>query len=547
MTSEPMVNTRKDAAAPQARKDRKRATDRLAQREHRRRQKMYVEDLENQLRVLKHESTTNPNSTLLEENERLRNEAKLKALLSAVENIVQGFQKLSLMNDGSAQSIETPVSLSKENESDESRAAGVCSTPRAQDNMSLDICLDNSSGRRTAVEEVRQDMCDVEPQLISTFEADTDLDLNLYSPIYQAPANPSELAENSNISASAVWGWWGINAPNQEQSASTGYESSSVPTWLNTFFALGSLSPSSQLHDLSNPSEHEDFIRQDQQNNAHFPQSQGLQAISPSADMTISNIAEMDTPDMPLVSTSRCLDTSMTSQPQEPTTKSHSSGKSSISFDINRSRFELQRHRTLSHVLMPPMPEDMYVHEIIERARSNTLSRRMLLDAPTLADFLIDNPTNVLSADLKRYLEPVRRLRRMDEYLGTYWVSYLLLRWQVNQSAESFERIPTWFRPTDLQMHVAHPIAIDFIAWPLLRDQIVKLSQTSPEKVHDVMTTVGVYLELDLGASIGNNPTNEEVLHSVVCDLKNWKLKEGFFEIYPQWRGMCELPSDIET
>lgn len=59
---------------PQARKARKRATDRLAQREHRRRQKLYVEELESQLKGLKHKSTANQVSILMEENGRLRNE-----------------------------------------------------------------------------------------------------------------------------------------------------------------------------------------------------------------------------------------------------------------------------------------------------------------------------------------------------------------------------------------------------------------------------------------------------------------------------------------
>ncbi|KAH8807590.1 hypothetical protein F5884DRAFT_343927 [Xylogone sp. PMI_703] len=186
-----------------------------------------------------------------------------------------------------------------------------------------------------------------------------------------------------------------------------------------------------------------------------------------------------------------------------------------------RTKFEVQIHRSFSHVLMPPRPQDMYVHEIIERARSNALSRRMLLDAPTLAEFLVDNPTNVLSADLKKYLESVRRLRRTAEYLGTYWVSYLLLRWQVNQSAESYERIPPWFRPTDLQM-------------PQLREEVLRLSQTDPDKVYEVMTDIGVYLELNLESTIAKSLNNEEVLDSAVRDLRNWKLRDGFFGVYPQ-------------
>lgn len=59
----------------QTRKDRKRVTDRVAQREHRRRQKIYVEELEAQVKVLKQQSVTDQaGGPLLLENERLRAE-----------------------------------------------------------------------------------------------------------------------------------------------------------------------------------------------------------------------------------------------------------------------------------------------------------------------------------------------------------------------------------------------------------------------------------------------------------------------------------------
>ena len=75
---------------------------------------------------------------------------------------------------------------------------------------------------------------------------------------------------------------------------------------------------------------------------------------------------------------------------------------------------------------------------------------------------------------------------------------------------------------------------------PRIRDELIRLSQSEPEKVHEVMTTIGVYLELSLETSTSQSLTNEKVLNSAVCDLRNWKLKDGFFEIYPQWKGICE-------
>ena len=69
---------RVDTPGTQARKARKRVTDRAAQREHRRRQKLYVEDLETQVRILKEQSVAGQaGGTLLLENERLRAEVRI--------------------------------------------------------------------------------------------------------------------------------------------------------------------------------------------------------------------------------------------------------------------------------------------------------------------------------------------------------------------------------------------------------------------------------------------------------------------------------------
>lgn len=58
------------------RKERKRAIDRAAQREHRKRQREYVEHLESQLAMAKQGSASDQVARLLRENEQLRNEVR---------------------------------------------------------------------------------------------------------------------------------------------------------------------------------------------------------------------------------------------------------------------------------------------------------------------------------------------------------------------------------------------------------------------------------------------------------------------------------------
>lgn len=141
-------------------------------------------------------------------------------------------------------------------------------------------------------------------------------------------------------------------------------------------------------------------------------------------------------------------------------------------------------HQILPSILDPSTPQDQHVHFMIQRARLQSTR----LSAPNLTDFLFENPNNVLSIDLKRYLEPVRKARRTAEFFATYWVLYLLLRvstaqswipgistclaltdlskqWQINRDEESYYNVPLWLRPTELQIKIQHDIAADLLAW----------------------------------------------------------------------------------
>ena len=69
-----MASKAPDDAVIRLRRERKRATDRAAQREHRRRQKLYVEELEAQLALVRGGSLSDQLAQVMQENEKLRKE-----------------------------------------------------------------------------------------------------------------------------------------------------------------------------------------------------------------------------------------------------------------------------------------------------------------------------------------------------------------------------------------------------------------------------------------------------------------------------------------
>ncbi|CAG9977390.1 unnamed protein product [Clonostachys byssicola] len=185
-------------------------------------------------------------------------------------------------------------------------------------------------------------------------------------------------------------------------------------------------------------------------------------------------------------------------------------------------------------LLHPPLLGDEALHSIIDRARVNMQA----IGPPNLIDFLLDNPSNTLSMDLKEFLQPIKESRRTSEFLATYWVLYLFLRWYIIRDEESYQLLPPWLRPTYLQLSVSHPVAASCIAWPGLRDEFIRVSQTATQSVHSLSFEIGQYLSvnidtnaLDLG---GGGP---RMLASQITDLKNWTLDEEFFKRHPHLRA----------
>ncbi|RKL32817.1 hypothetical protein BFJ72_g10317 [Fusarium proliferatum] len=154
--------------------------------------------------------------------------------------------------------------------------------------------------------------------------------------------------------------------------------------------------------------------------------------------------------------------------------------------------------------------KDVLLHEMIQRASQNPES----IGPPVLIDFLVDNKQNSLSTDLKVYLEP----------------------WQIVRSEDAYHSLPLWLRPTPLQLVVHHPMAADLIAWPAIREGLVQMSMSDPDRVYDVSTDIGKYLTVEISTSESDLVHDPQQLVSKILDLNNWKLDKEFFHQYPQWK-----------
>ncbi|KAH6680084.1 hypothetical protein F5X68DRAFT_234602 [Plectosphaerella plurivora] len=179
----------------------------------------------------------------------------------------------------------------------------------------------------------------------------------------------------------------------------------------------------------------------------------------------------------------------------------------------------------------PPSPYDRRLHRLLNVARNQGPS----LGLPTVADFIHDDSPNPLSKELKMYKGSLYRQQKPVEFLASYWILYLLLRWRVTLEQDALENMPLWMHPTKLQRDVEHLSVIDQVVWPDLREEIIKLSFVDLDAACVVLYDIGQNFVINIE---DNEASTAETIRQIVgklSDLARWKLAPRFFEKHPQW------------
>ncbi|KAM5359699.1 hypothetical protein ACJZ2D_014268 [Fusarium nematophilum] len=170
---------------------------------------------------------------------------------------------------------------------------------------------------------------------------------------------------------------------------------------------------------------------------------------------------------------------------------------------------------------------------------------RSLPRNPTLSDLAF--PT-ACSSPVVLFLSTFLRgfkLQSAETMFGIYFFGYRLMRWRLNPDPESREDVPLWLLPTEVQKTVPHPVSIDYIPWPKLRD-VLCLNQNK-----DSRHTVKLYLESlrlnwppesSLVSMDGNRQANfSPDLERIALELQNWELGPPWTDCFPHLMQFVSL------
>ncbi|KAK5085896.1 hypothetical protein LTR05_005185 [Lithohypha guttulata] len=134
--------------------------------------------------------------------------------------------------------------------------------------------------------------------------------------------------------------------------------------------------------------------------------------------------------------------------------------------------------------------------------------------------------------------------------LALMYICGCAMRWRANPSDENRSKVPPWFLPRPAQLRIEHPLVIDFLVWPGLRERLVfeyekyqvsgEFSFCFVEYFHFNWPypdeQVAQY-DPESGLICGLS----RLYHDFMFDLKNWTMLPGFFESFPEMRADIDM------
>ncbi|RBR21691.1 uncharacterized protein FIESC28_04791 [Fusarium coffeatum] len=163
---------------------------------------------------------------------------------------------------------------------------------------------------------------------------------------------------------------------------------------------------------------------------------------------------------------------------------------------------------------------------------ARSLPRNPSLPNMTLHSYGDNAVTCFLTSFLKGF-----EMASVETLFGVYFFAYRLMRWRLHPDPMTLKDVPPWLLPTEVQNTYPHPVSIDYIPWPDLRDFLC----TNPriKSRHSVkMYLESLQLKWPPGCSLmtmeGGQVCVSPEFEAIACDLNNWKLGPPWLDAFPR-------------
>ena len=170
---------------------------------------------------------------------------------------------------------------------------------------------------------------------------------------------------------------------------------------------------------------------------------------------------------------------------------------------------------------------------------------------------------SLLNPESSRYAHPLSKvftdiigtfpdIAQLPEQVAVLYIMFLIMRWQISPSQETYDRLPEWVTPRPSQLFTPHPAWIDHLPWPRMRDKMVYLYPNIPFETFFIpyTTTLSLNWPYEPTDTLISLPDKEElsinpVFERHLRDLNNWSLGPAFARAFPMLAETCRIVGDV--
>ncbi|KAL1888398.1 hypothetical protein Sste5346_009606 [Sporothrix stenoceras] len=171
-----------------------------------------------------------------------------------------------------------------------------------------------------------------------------------------------------------------------------------------------------------------------------------------------------------------------------------------------------------------------------------TDARRSSVEADAQVGGVVDNSHPVLAA-VACHVVWISPLKHLTSRLAFLYKLALFLRWCLCPSPATYNAMPHFLRPTLLQRRVPHPVWIDMIVWPEVRDRMIRAGDFGRFELFRSVTgqsmTVnwpytdsGTFVELDLGVE-GTRQALNPIFEAHIRNPDNYSVGREAALVFP--------------
>lgn len=118
------------------------------------------------------------------------------------------------------------------------------------------------------------------------------------------------------------------------------------------------------------------------------------------------------------------------------------------------------------------------------------------------------------------------------------------MQWRLYPNPESFNDVPDLIRPSRIQNSILHPVSIDYMPWPRLRDFLcLNQNRDSRHSVDLYIRSIQLRWPADkqllCRSPVGDIQLNPE-FESIISDIRYWHLGPPWRDAFPSLRKYVE-------